>query len=84
MFGVDEVFVDPDEIDFEELDGDLDLDFRKGAFITDHALCECTQKGLFDTVEDVNVLEVNDFDFFVKQPADFDAVWPIKLNNILQ
>jgi hypothetical protein len=38
VFGVDEVFVDPDQIDFEELDGDLDLDFGKGAFITDYAL----------------------------------------------
>ncbi len=84
MFGVDEVFVDPDEVDFEEFDGDLDLDFGEGALIAGDAFSKRSEQGLLDAVEHVNVPKVNDLDLVVDQLANLNPIRIIKLNHLLQ
>ncbi len=42
MFPLNKIFINPDEIDFKELDWDLDLDFREGSLVAGNALCKGT------------------------------------------
>ncbi len=84
LFGVDEVFVDPDEIDFEELDGNLDLDFGEGALVAGDALSQCPEEGLLDPVEDINIPKVNNLDLVINQLPNLNPIRVIKLNNLFQ
>jgi hypothetical protein len=84
LFGFDEVFVDPDEVDFEELDGYLDLDFGEGAFVTGDAFSQCPEESLLDTVEHINVPKVNNLDLVVDQLTNLNPIGVIKLNDLFE
>lgn len=79
-----EVVVGPDEVDFEEFDGEEDFQFGEDSVVGQGALVQQPQHDVLEPVEEIGLPEIQKFNVLLQQILDGYPVRLVEPNDLFE